>query len=77
MAARFYLNNAVVGPNSISNLVAMNSGMLVVSNTLATNAAGLFTFSLTNSTLGLKVTPDASVKALTETLVTAGAANAV
>ena len=59
-----YASNIVVGTSSITNLVTINNGTLVISNSLATNAAGLFTFSITNSTLGLKVTPDATTKVL-------------
>jgi pectin methylesterase-like acyl-CoA thioesterase len=76
-AGKVYANNIVVGANSISNSVAINAGTLVVSNSLATNAAGLFTFSITNSTLGLTVTPDAGTKVVTKTLNTFGAANTI
>ena len=72
-----YASNIVVGAASITNLVTINSGTLVVSNALATNAAGLFTFNITNSTLGLTVTPDASTKVLTKVLATAGTANTI
>jgi pectin methylesterase-like acyl-CoA thioesterase len=70
-----YASNVVVGAASVSNLVAVSSGTLVISNTLATNASGLFVFSLTNSTLGLTVTADGGQKVLTKTLNTFGATN--
>ena len=72
-----YASNIVVGSTSISNAVTINGGTLVVSNALATNAAGLFALSLTNSTLGLTLTPDGSMKVLAKTLTTAGAANSI
>src|SRR6185312_11368246 len=72
-----YASNIVVGANSISNSVAINGGTLVVTNSLATNAAGLFSLSITNSTLGLTLTPDAVTKAVTKTLNTFGAANTI
>jgi len=76
-AGKVYANNIAVGPNSISNSVAINAGTLVVTNSLATNAAGLFSFSITNSTLGLTLTPDGGTKIVTKTLNTFGAANTI
>ena len=70
-------NNVIVGAGSITNIIAMNNATVIVTNTLATNAAGLFLMTMTNSTLGLTVTANASLKGLAGTLTTGGATNMI
>jgi pectin methylesterase-like acyl-CoA thioesterase len=71
-------NTVIVGTGSASNAINMVNGTLIVTNTLATNASGVAYFSMaTNSTLGLTVAADASLKARVGTLTTGGATNYV
>jgi pectin methylesterase-like acyl-CoA thioesterase len=72
-----YANTIAVGANSLTNNLTMVHGTLVVSNSLATNAAGLFTLSISNSTLGLTIPANASLKTLTKTLNTVGPTNLI
>ncbi len=68
-------NNVTVGANSISNAINLVTGTLVVSNTLATNAGGLFALSVSNATLGLSLPANGSLRALVKTFNTVGTAN--
>jgi pectin methylesterase-like acyl-CoA thioesterase len=70
-------NNIIVGVGSASNAINMVSGTLIVTNTLATNASGVATFYMANSTLGLSVAANASLKARVGTLTTGGSTNYV
>ncbi|HEY1718362.1 MAG TPA: pectinesterase family protein [Verrucomicrobiae bacterium] len=67
-------NNVLVGASSITNIIAMNNATFIVSNTIATNAAGVFLMTMTNSTLGLTIN-DMSLKCLAGTLTTGGSTN--
>ena len=69
-------NNIVVGASSVANTIGMNNATLIVTNTLATNAAGLFALGMTNSTLGLTI-GDTSLKGLVATLNTGGTTNVI
>jgi pectin methylesterase-like acyl-CoA thioesterase len=71
-----YANNIVVGISSVTNTIGMNNATLIVTNTLATNAAGLFVLGMTNSTLGLTI-GDTSLKGLVATLNTGGTTNLI
>ena len=68
--------NIVVGASSVTNIIAMNNAKLIVTNTLATNAAGLFALGMTNSTLGLTI-GNTSLKGLAGTLTTGGTTNVI
>jgi len=68
-------NNITVGANSISNSINLVNATLVVSNTLAVNAAGVFSLSLSNSTLGLTLNAGGSLRGLVKNFNTVGAAN--
>jgi pectin methylesterase-like acyl-CoA thioesterase len=70
-------NNITVGISSVTNRIFLTNATLIVSNTLATNAAGLFSFSMTNSTLGLTVTANGSLRGLFKTLNTGGSTNLI
>lgn len=72
-----YANTIAVGANSITNTISLVNGTLIVSNTLATNAAGLFSFTISNSTLGLTVPANNSLRGLVKTLNTVGPTNLV
>jgi pectin methylesterase-like acyl-CoA thioesterase len=70
-------NNIIVGAVSISNAISLVNGTLIVTNTLATNSGGLLTLTLANSTLGLTVASNASLRAVAGTVSTGGATNTV
>ena len=70
------INNLIVGAVSITNNVTMNNAKLTITNSLATNASGLFVMTMTNSVLGLNIT-DTSLKGLVQTLTTGGTSNLV
>lgn len=70
-------NKISVGAVSATNIIALNNAALVVTNTLATNAAGVSAFTMTNSTLTVSVPADASLRVLVGTLSTGGATNYV
>ncbi len=72
-----FINNIAVGPNSISNAINVVNGTLIVSNTIATNAAGLFSLNLSNATIGITVTANGSLKGLAQTFNTVGATNII
>ena len=72
-----YANTIAVGATSSGNKITLNNATLIVSNTVATNATGLLTFTATNSLLGLVVPADGSLRVLTKTLTTAGATNVI
>jgi pectin methylesterase-like acyl-CoA thioesterase len=69
-------NNVIVGASSITNIIAMTNATLIVTNTLATNAAGIFQMTMSNSTLGLTIN-DMSLKGLVGTLTTGGSTNLI
>jgi len=71
-----YANNISVGAVSITNNINMSNARLVVTNSLATNASGLFLMTITNSVLNLNVT-DTSTKAVIQNLNTGGTSNFV
>ncbi len=48
-----YASNITVGATSTTNNIRMTNATLVVTNSLATNASGLFVLAVTNSVLGL------------------------
>lgn len=68
-------NNLTVGANSISNSINLANATLVVSNSLATNAAGLFSLNLSNSTLGLTLNANGLLRGLVKNFNTIGATN--
>jgi len=68
-------NNITVGVNSVSNIINLANGTLIVSNTIATNAAGLFSLSAANSILGLTVPANGSLVGLVQTLAAGGVTN--
>jgi pectin methylesterase-like acyl-CoA thioesterase len=68
-----YASNVVVGAVSVTNNLAMNNASLIVSNSLATNSAGLRLLAMTNSTISLPV--DGLPKALVQTLTTGSPTN--
>lgn len=71
-------NNIVVGASSTNNnSLTMNSGTLIVSNSIATNSTGLYTLALTNATLGLTVPANGSLRGRTRALISGGATNFV
>ncbi len=72
-----YANNVLTGPFAVTNKINMVNGTLVVSNSLATNSTGLFTLSMTNSTLGLTVPANNTPRGLVQTLNTVGPANSI
>lgn len=61
-------NNISVGAVSTNDTINLVNATLIVTNTLATNAAGLASFTITNSVLGLTVPSDASLRGLVQTL---------
>lgn len=69
-------NNVIVGAVSTNNNISLNNATLRVTNSLATNAAGLALLSMANSTLGFTIT-DGSSKALVKTLLAGGVTNLV
>jgi pectin methylesterase-like acyl-CoA thioesterase len=69
-------NNVIVGASSVTNIIAMNNATLVTANSLATNAAGVFLLTMTNSTLGFTIN-DMSLKGLVGTLSTGGSTNLI
>ena len=71
-----YTNNISVGAVSITNNINMSGARLVVTNSLATNANGLFLMTMTNSVLDLTMT-DTSTKELVQNLTTGGTSNLV
>ncbi len=74
---KVWANSVAVGAASVTNNIRLNSGTLIVSNAMATNASGLFLLAATNSLLGLTVPPIGSRAALVQTLVTGGATNVI
>lgn len=72
-------NNITVGAatTSTNNAINLVNGTLIVTNTLATNSAGLYALTLSSSTLGLTVPADGSLRGLVHNLHTAGAANVI
>ncbi len=72
-----YANTIVVGINSSANKITLANATLIVSNTVTTNAAGLFSFATTNSLLGLTVPSDGSLRAVAQTLITGGSTNVI
>ncbi|HEX9046714.1 MAG TPA: immunoglobulin domain-containing protein, partial [Verrucomicrobiae bacterium] len=70
-------NNITVGTSSVTNTISLSSATLIVSNTMATNASGLFVLNLTNSTLGLSVPANGSLRGLVQTLNTVGTTNTI
>ena len=71
------LNTIIVGANTISNVITLTNASMYVTNTLATNASGLFVFDVTNSLIGLTVPTNSSLRALVQTLNTGGTSNLV
>src|SRR5262249_43751240 len=72
-----YANTVSVGPVSVTNIINMVNGTLIVSNTLATNGVGLFQLNMSNSTLGLTIPTNGTLRGLTLTLRTTGPTNFV
>src|ERR1017187_486702 len=72
-----YANNIAVGASSSANNIRLANAILSVSNTVATNASGLLNFAATNSTVGLSVPSDGSLRGLTKNLITGGATNLI
>lgn len=72
-----YANTIAVGANSVTNAINLVNGTLVVTNTIATNAAGLFNFTISNSTLGLTVPANGTLIGLVNTLNTVGPTNLI
>jgi pectin methylesterase-like acyl-CoA thioesterase len=72
-----YANSVKLGANSITNNINLVGGTLIVSNSLATNAAGLLSLNISNSTLGLTVSANGSLRGLAQTLNTIGATNII
>lgn len=70
-------NNVTVGANSISNAINLVASTMIVSNSLATNASGLFSLNISNSTLGLTVPVNGALRVLAQTLNTVGATNLI
>ena len=70
-----YANTIAVGTNSITNTISLVNGTLIVTNTIATNATGLFRLSANNSTLGLSIAPNGPLDALVKTLILSGPTN--
>jgi hypothetical protein len=69
------VNQINVGNVSTNNLVILNSGTLVLSNTIASPARGLLSFAITNSMLRLNVTGVTNV--CTTNLIVGGASNVI
>ncbi|HWD18780.1 MAG TPA: pectinesterase family protein [Verrucomicrobiae bacterium] len=67
-------NNIAVGAFSLSNVINLNGGALIVTNALATNGAGLRLLTLTNATLGLRLSGSALI-AFAQNLTTGGGTN--
>jgi pectin methylesterase-like acyl-CoA thioesterase len=72
-----YANNINVGVNSITNVITLINGTLLVSNTLATNASALFALNISNSTLGLTLNSDGLRRALVQNLNSTGPTNLI
>jgi pectin methylesterase-like acyl-CoA thioesterase len=72
-----WANTVIVGTNSVTNILNLASGMLIVSNSLATNASGLFALNMTNGTLGFTVSSNGFLRGLAQTLNTVGATNLI
>ena len=72
-----FANSVSVGTNSITNFINMVHGTLIVTNTLATNAAGLFLLNISNSTVGLTVPTNGTLRGLVQTLNTVGPTNLI
>lgn len=74
-----YANNITVGTytTSVNNSINLNKSTLIVTNTLATNSAGLYLLGVTNSVIGLSVPANGSLRGLVHTLSTAGSTNVI
>jgi len=72
-----YVNNVIVGNLSTNNTVLVNGGSLTVTNTLATNANGLGSLSLSNATLSLNIPSGGLPLSLTKALITGGSTNTI
>ena len=73
-----YANKIAVGTfSTAANTINLSGATLVVTNTLATNAAGLSVLNIANSTLQLTVPANGSLVGLVKTLTTGGTTNYV
>ena len=74
-----YINNILTTSNAISpnNSISLNGATLILSNTLAVGNIPLTNFSAVNSTLGLTITSNATVRVSVGTLTTGGTTNLV
>lgn len=72
-----FANNVAVGPMSITNIINMFNGTLIVTNSLATNGIGLLSLTMSNSTLGLVVPTNGLVRGVALTLNTIGGTNMI
>lgn len=72
-----FANQIAVGAVSVTNSIRLNNATLIVTNTLATNANGVFALNVTNSTLGLTVPQNGSAAALVRNLNTGGTTNLI
>lgn len=72
-----YANTVSVGPVAVTNIINMVNGTLIVSNTLATNGVGLFQLNVSNSTLGLTIPTNGTLRGLALTLNTTGPTNLI
>jgi pectin methylesterase-like acyl-CoA thioesterase len=70
-------SNITVGAVSVNNIITMTNATLIVTNSLATNASGLFALTMSNSFLGLTVAASGSRAALVQTLTTTGPTNVI
>lgn len=70
-------NTIAVGTSSSVNKIILSNATMVVTNTLATNATGLASLALTNSTLGLTLPGDGSLRSLVNVFTTGGATNLI
>jgi len=59
-------SNITVGAVSVNNIITMTNATLIVTNSLATNASGLFALTMSNSFLGLTVAASGSRAALVQ-----------
>ena len=72
-----YANNVSVGPLAVTNIINIRNGTLIVSNTLATNGVGLYQLNMSNSTLGLTIPTNGTLRGLALTLNTTGPTNLI
>ena len=72
-------NNIIVGSadgvNSTTNRINLINATLFVTNSIATNASGLFSLNISNSTVGLFVPTNGTLRGVVQTLNTVGATN--